>query len=266
MKLAWLLLCLALAAPAYAVAPAFDPFAETGIDPQPNAAAPLERIFTDETGARVTLTEIARDKPILLVPVLHDCPNICGVTLQGMAQAIAAQNFRPGRDFTLIAFGIDPREKPESAARSLRDLGKAFPSLLASGGMHALTGSEEDIRSVTNALGYRYAFNAEVGQYSHLAATAVLSREGRLARWLFGLSPEPVDLRLALTEAGEGLVGTIADKLLLLCYHYDPVTGRYGPLVWTMLRVGGSTVALVLGGFILTALVRERRRGAGVRS
>ncbi|MBE7186634.1 MAG: SCO family protein [Methylobacterium mesophilicum] len=253
-----LVLGLLQAVRAEAAAP-FDPFKETAIDSRRDAGVPTGLHFRDEAGRGVTLAELSAGKPMLLVPVLHDCPNICGVTLEGLAQAIEAQHFRAGSDFVLVAFGIDPRETPDSAARSLARLAKAFPALVRGGGVHALTGDETSIHAVTDALGYRYAFNPEIDQYAHLAATAVLTPDGRLARWLFGLAPQPTDLRLALTEAGQGKVGGVADRLLLLCYHYDPVTGRYGALIWTMLRVGGCGTALALGSLMAFALIRERR-------
>ncbi|WP_312794836.1 SCO family protein [Tianweitania sp.] len=256
MKMLALLLLLIAASPAWA----YDPFVETGIDNRSGTQIPDDAPFVDQAGRTVTLAEIGAGKPLILIPVLHDCPNICGVTLEGVAQAIKAQGFRPGRDFTLIAFGIDPRENRQAAARSLAEWSKAFPELAATGGVFGLTGSESDIHAVTDALGYRYSFNPQVDQYAHLAATAVLTADGKLSRWLYGLAPSPTDLRLALTEAGEGRIGNWTDAVRLLCYHYDPVTGRYGTLIWSMLRIGGSGMVVALAGFIGIAVLRERRR------
>lgn len=261
MKIASLFLVLLVAGIvlAGAAVPPFDPFKETAIDAPPGAKVPMGERFSDEDGRSVTLAQIGKGKPILLVPVLHDCPNICEVTLEGLAQAIGAQPFRPGSDFTLVAFGIDARETPASARRSLQHLAKAFP-FLAGGGVHGLTGSEAAIRTVTDALGYRFAFNPEINQIAHLSATAVLTADGRLSRWLYGLAPEPTSLRLGLTEAGEGKIGGLTEKFLLLCYHYDPITGRYGTVAWTLLRASGAGTALALATFIGVALLRERRQ------
>jgi protein SCO1/2 len=254
MKHLLLLLLLSIAAPVLA----FNPFQSTGIDRKPDVVVPLDIPFTDETGRRITLRALGADRPILLIPVLHKCPNICGVTLSGVTDAIAAQRYRPGSDFSLIAFGIDPKETPAVAASSLVELRRRFPKM--AGAVHALTGDEPSIHAVTDALGYRYAWDSSIKQYAHLAATAVLTPDGHLSRWLYGLAPAGNDLNLALTEAGQGRIGTWTDQLLLLCYHYDPVTGRYSPLIWLALRLtGGATVALILA-LIGTALWRDRRR------
>jgi protein SCO1/2 len=238
---------------------AFDPFQQAGIDARPGAQVPLDLPFRDEAGAPVTLRALAQGKPILLAPVLHDCPNICGVTLAGLARAVHAQSLVPGRDFTIVAFGIDPREGPQTAAASLDKLHREFPALPAES-IHGLTGTATDIAAVTGALGYRYAWDEAIGQYAHLAAVAVLTPDGRLAHWLYGLAPDPTDLKLALVEAGDGRIGGWGDQLLLLCYHYDPQTGTYGPVIWTALRVGGGLTAAAGAAFIAIAAVRERRR------
>ena len=108
------------------------------------------------------------------------------------------------------------------------------------------------------ALGYRYAWDDSIGQYAHVAAVALLTGEGHLGRWLYGVSPDPADLKLALTEAGEGKLGSWGDQILLLCYHYDPKTGRYGPIIWTAMRVAGGATAATIIGLIALALLRER--------
>jgi protein SCO1 len=238
---------------------ALDIFAATGIDRRDGAAIPLDGTFRDQAGDPVTLAGLADGRPILLVPVLHDCPNICGVTLSGFAQAILTQPYRPGRDFTLVAFGIDPAETPADARTARDRLAAGFPEL-GPAALHALTGTATEVTAVTDALGYRYAWDSEIGQYAHVAAAAVLTPDGRLTAWLYGIAPDPTDLRLALTEAGDGRIGTWTDQLLLLCYHYDPVTGRYGSLVTGLLRAAGAATAG--GGALLIgiALFRERRR------
>ncbi|NLR97261.1 SCO family protein [Rhizobium sp. P38BS-XIX] len=237
----------------------FDPFKVTGIDQKPNVLIPLDRPFEDEAGHPVTLRALAGGKPMLLVPVLHNCPNICGVTLSGLMEAVEGQRFRPLGDFAIVAFGIDPKEGPKEAEESLHDLRLRFPDIAATG-IHALTGKEADIHAVTDALGYRYAWDPDIGQYAHDAAVAVLTADGHLSRWLYGLAPEANDLKLALTEAGRGQTGDWSDQILLLCYHYDPVTGRYSSVIGLALRIaGGATIALGGGGVAL-ALLRERRR------
>jgi protein SCO1/2 len=250
------LLLLALAAPAYAQA-GFDPFNEATIDERPGAQIPLDQPFTNARGQPTTLRALADGKPILLAPVLHNCPNICGVTLAGIAQAIDAQSLKPGRDFTFIAFGIDPKEGPEAAAGDLARL-RQKPAGAALGPVSALVGAAPAVHAVTDALGYRYAWDDRIGQYAHIAAVAVLTPDGRLSSWLYGLTPEPDDLSEALTDAKAGDTGSWGEQLLLLCFHYDPNTGRYTVAIEKVLKLAGF---LTVAG--LAVLVwRLRRRHA----
>ncbi len=249
----------ALTQPHEALAAAFNPFQEAGIDRKPDAPIPFDLGLRDQDGAPVTLRQLSQARPLVLVPVLHNCPNICGVTLAGLAQAIAAQSLKPGQDFNVVAFGIDPKEGPADAQGDLARLRQAFPALPQQG-IHAVTGDAPTVAAIAQALGYRYAWNAQLGQYAHIAALAVLSPEGRLSRWLYGVTFAPNDLKLALVDAGHGKLGDWTDQILLLCYHYDPVTGRYGSIVWGLLRGGGILTVLGVLGWVGLAVMRERRR------
>lgn len=242
-----------------AAAASFNPFKEAGIDRKPDAQIPLDLGLRDANGNAVTLRQLAQGKPLVLVPVLHNCPNICGVTLVGLAQSIAAQSLKPGQDFNVVAFGIDPKEGPADAKGDLARLRQAFPKPPQQG-IHAVTGDAKTVAAVTKALGYRYAWDEQLGQYAHIAAVAVLSSQGRLSRWLYGVTFEPNDLKLALVDAGNGKVGDWTDQILLLCYHYDPVTGRYGSIIWGLLRIGGGLTVLIGAGWVGLAILRERRR------
>lgn len=254
-----LLLLLAVSGAALAQTP-FDAFGRAGIDDRLGARIPLNTRVTTADGESVTLAELTAGKPIVLAPVLHDCPNICGVTLGGLRSAIANQQYRPGKDFQIVSFSIDPHEGPAQAALEMEKLSKTGNGkLVSTDAYHAVTADAGAIRAVTDALGYRYAFDSSIDQFAHVAAVAVLTSDGRLVRWLYGVAPQPNDLRLALTEAGEGKIGDFGDQLLLLCYHYDPTTGRYNSLVQTMLRVAGGLTVLVLAFFLGRALLRTRR-------
>ncbi|MDY0884422.1 SCO family protein [Dongia soli] len=241
---------------------AFDPLKSTGIVQKQDSTVPMDQGFFDENSVPVTLRELAGGRPILLAPVLHNCPNICDVTLAGLMQAVQDQHFHAGRDFVIVAFGIDSREGPKDAAASMKKLKARFPWLDGEK-IHGLTGSSAAISKVMSALGYRYAWDQEIGQYAHIAATAVLTPTGKLTHWLYGLAPEASDLSLALTEAGEGQVGDWGDQILLLCYHYDPKTGRYSSIIWTSLRIGGAATIVVVVSLIGSALLRERARRGG---
>jgi protein SCO1/2 len=239
---------------------AFDPFKAAGIDHLPAAHVLLDLPFRDERGNATTLRHAAKGKPVLFAPVMHRCPNICGLTLAGIAEAVQIQKFVAGRDFELVAFGIDSREGVGEAAADVDEMRKAFPAL--EGGVQGLTGNASDVEAILKELGYRTAWDPSLNQYAHIAAVAVLTADGRLSRWLYGLTPDPTDVRLALTEAGEGKIGNWSDQLLLLCYHYDPQTGRYGSLVWWLLRLAGGATIVAGTTWIGVTLLLDRRRRA----
>lgn len=255
---AWLALLalLTLAGAAQARVEPFDPFGAAGVDQRPGAQVPMDAVFQDEAGRRVTLRALADGKPLVIAPVQHHCPNICGLTLEGLSAAIGGQSYRPGRDFEVVALGIDPRERPADAAASER-------RLPTGPGVHALVGDAASVAAVTRALGYRYAWDPRIGQYAHIAAVAVLTPQGRLSHWLYGVAPTPTDLHLALTDAGAGRLGGIVEQIRLLCYHFDPKAGRYDSTVMTIARWMGGVVT---AGLILTiaglAWRGRRRTGA----
>ena len=250
------LLLLCLAAPAFAQA-GFDPFGEATIDERPGAQIPLDVPLTNAHGQPTTLRAIGDGKPILLAPVLHNCPNLCGVTLAGIADAIAGQSLRPGKDFSFVAFGIDPKEGPKTAAGDLARL-RERPEGAALGPAFALVGPAASIRAVTDALGYRYAWDDRIGQYAHIAAVAVLTPDGRLSSWLYGLTPQPGDLSDALADAQAGQTGSWGAQLLLLCFHYDPETGRYTVAIEKIIKLAAFLTVAGLGFLVW----RLRRRHA----
>ena len=234
-----------------------DPFKSASIVERPGAPLPLDGTFLDQDGKTTTLRRIAGGKPLLIVPVQHECPNICSVTLAGISGAVDGQSrYRPNRDFAVVALGIDPREGPQQARDDLRRLaeqraGKWQPI--------AITGSDQAIHAVTDALGYRYAWSDQLKQYAHVSGTAVLTADGRLSSWLYGLSPTPAQVESALAQAAAGKSGGIMQQLLLLCFHYDPQTGRYSLTITEALRFAGIlTVASI--ALLVLLLSKERRR------
>ncbi|TCM14376.1 protein SCO1/2 [Novosphingobium sp. PhB165] len=247
-----MVLALLLAAPAAAGPagePGFDPFGMARIDERPGAVVPMDAPFRNADGKITNLRELGNGKPVLLIPVLHNCPNICGVTLAGVADAIAGQPLRPGRDFALVAFGIDPRETPKDAATNLSRLNDRLGASKI-GPVFALTGTNSTIHDVTGALGYRYAWDQRIGQYAHVAATAVLTPEGQLSGWLYGLAPRPADLHQAIVDARQDKEARWGDRLLLLCFHYDPVTGRYTASIEKILRLAAAMTVIAIGTLI----------------
>lgn len=256
--LAILLLIASIASPAQA-APRLDPFAAVDIIGKAGDSLPLDAAFIDEHGEKVVLGSLIGPKPVLLAPVYYECPNVCSVTLAGAMAALSSVPLEPGADYTFIAYSIDPREGPAEAHKAKAEALERFRATAETSAFHFLTGSEGEVRRLSEAIGFRYAWDGRIGQYAHAAAVAAVTADGRIARWLFGLSYQPTDLRLALVEAGQGRTGGLADKLLLLCYRYDPETGKYGSLVRGLLMGGGTLTVAILGTFIGGAVWRERR-------
>src|SRR5206468_926793 len=170
--------------------------------------------------------------------------------------------FEAGREFEVVIVSFDPRETPRLARARKAAYLDEYNRPGAAGGWHFLTGDEEPIRRLTSAVGFRYAWDEEQKQYAHATGIIVLTAEGRIARYFFGVEYAPKDLRLGLIEAAEGRIGTLADRLLLLRYHYDPRTGRYSGLALGLVRAGGLATVMALGVLIASTIWRERRRGA----
>lgn len=233
----------------------FDPFHEARIDDRRGASIPLDTRFVDETGHSRTLRTIAGGKPLLLVPVLHRCPNFCSVTLAGVTAAIDALPPPGAKNFVTLAFGIDPQEGPDAARSDLSRLreqtGRAPPP-----NTHALTGAQPDIRRVTDALGYHYAWDDRIGQYAHAAGLALITPDGHLSRWFYGLRPDPAELAKALDQAQANRTGSWTEQLLLVCFLYDPQTGRYTATITDILRLAGLLTIAAIG---LTILALRRK-------
>ncbi|MFL9813284.1 SCO family protein [Stutzerimonas sp. VN223-3] len=263
----------------------FDPFAAAGIEQKPGAQAPLDLRFRDDEGKLVELGELIAERPVILAPVYYRCPNVCGAQLASLFNLLTALSFEVGKDYEVIAFSFDPSETPADAQAERAKLRERWPQLADSPHVHFLTDSAPMKQASNNpsnpgtgassvpqqsagvalaqAIGFRYRWDPEIQEYAHASAIATLSPAGKLVRWLYGLGYQPDDMRLALTDAGEGRVGSLGDQLLLLCYHYNPRTGGYDNIVIAALQVGGIGTTLALGGFIGLTLWRERRkRGA----
>ena len=237
------------------------PLREIGFDQNLNQRVPLDTELTDETGRRVRLGDYFRSKPVVLAFVYYDCPMLCTQVLSAMASALNVLSLDAGTDFEVVAVSFDPRETPEQAASRKTVTLERYTHPEASRGWHFLTASPPSIDRLTKAAGFRYVWDEETRQFAHPTGIIVLTPDGRLARYLFGIDYGPRDLRLAIVEASEGRIGSTVDSLLLYCYHYDPMTGRYGFLVMRALRIAGAATVLGLGSFIFLMLRRERHLG-----
>jgi protein SCO1/2 len=236
------------------------PLREVGFDQNLNQRVPLDIQLRAEDGRTVALGEYFGTKPVVLAFVYYECPMLCSQVLNALTGALSTLSLDAGTDFDVVAVSFDPRESPSIAAAKKANYLKRYARPGTEAGWHFLTGDQDAIDRITKAAGFRYVWDEATKQFAHPAGVIVLTPDGRLARYLFGIEYGPRDLRLALVEASEGTVGSPVDSLLLYCYHYDPATGRYGFVVMRAIRIAGAGTVLALGTFITIALRKERKR------
>lgn len=237
-----------------------DQIGQVGFTQHLGAPVPLELVFRDEDGQVVRLGDYVGQQPIILTLNALGCPNLCPLELDGLVNGLNGLPFTMGDQFTLLTVSIDPREGPDLAAttkaRGLR--GYAPPD--GASGWHVLTGDQAAIDRLTEAVGFDYAYDPTADDYAHPAGVVVLTADGRISRYLYGIDFSATDLRLALVEAAAQRIGTLVDQALLICYHYDPATGRYTPFVLGLLQAGAAVTLLVLGGVLALLWRADLRR------
>lgn len=236
--------------------------AGVGIEQKLDQQAPLELVFRDEAGRAVPLASFFRTgKPVLLALVYYRCPMLCTQILNGVASALKAVSFNPGRDFEVVAVSIDPKDTPELAAAKKQMYVKRYGRPDTANGWHFLTGDETSIKPLADAVGFHYQYDPATGQFAHASGVMILTPGGRLSRYFYGVEYAPRDLRLGLVEASENKIGSPVDQILLFCYHYDPATGKYGALAINLVRFAAAGFLLMGGAFLWIAFRREVRAG-----
>ena len=235
-----------------------QPLREIGFDQNIDQQLPLDAQFRDEGGKTVALGSFYGSKPVVLAFVYYACPMLCTQVLNAMTATISTLSLDAGEDFELVLVSFDPRETPAQAAAKKAEYLHRYKRAGAEAGWHFLTGDQSEITRVTKAAGFRYTWDEHTQQFAHPTGIIITTPDGRLARYLFGLEYGPRDVKLALVEASEGKVGSVVDSLLLFCYHYDPMTGRYGVYVMRTLRVAGVATVLLIGTFIVVMVRREK--------
>jgi len=227
---------------------------DVGIDQKLSGSVPLDLPFHDETGKSVALRDLFGGRPVLLSLVYYNCPMLCTQVLNGMERSLKDVPMDIGKQFNVVTVSIDPREKPPLASAKRAMYAGLYGRPGAAQGWHFLTGDEPQIKQLANAVGFRYAYDPESKQFAHASAIMILTPEGKISRYLYGIQYAPRDLRLGLVEASEGKIGTSVDQLLLFCYHYDAVSGKYDLLVSRILKAAGVFTILVIGiGIFLLA-------------
>ena len=224
---------------------------DVGIDQKLNDAIPLGLAFRDENGSTAKLSEFFGQKPVVLALVYYNCPMLCTQVLNGLDRSLKDLPMDIGKDFNVVTVSIDPSETPKLASAK-RDLYTGiYGRPGAARGWHFLTGEESQIRQLANAVGFRYAYDADSKQFAHASAVMVLTPGGKISRYFYGITYPARDMRLGLVEASEGKIGSAVDQLLLFCYHYDPVTGKYGMLISRVIKAGGLLTVLAIGILVL---------------
>jgi len=236
---------------------------EIGFDQNLGQILPPDIPFTDEQGRPVHVGNYFGARPVVLAFVYYDCPLLCMQVLNALASALDVLSLQPGKDFDVVTISFDPREKPPLAAAKKAAALQRYQRPGAAAAWHFLTGEQSAIERATRAAGFRYVWDERLKQFAHPTGIIVLTPEGHVARYLFGIEYGPRDLRFAIVDASAGRIGSPIDSFLLYCYHYDPMTGRYGLVIMRAIRLAGAATVLALGTFIVVMVRRERRaRGA----
>jgi len=234
--------------------------ADVGIEQHLDAPLPLDAELRDETGKTVKLGDFFGRQPVVLTLVYYKCPMLCTQVLNGFLKSSQAVPLEIGRDYQVVTISFDPRETHELAAEKKDRYTRAYRRAGAAAGWHFLTGDKASIDRITEAVGFRYHYDAKSDQFAHASGLVLATPEGKLARYFYGIEYSPHDLRLGLVESSAGGMGSPVEQVLLLCYHYDPLTGRYGLAIAGVLKLAGSLTVLVLGVFLARMYRHERRR------
>jgi len=252
------LLCAAVPARAQNSLP--NPLRDVGLDQRLNEQLPLDLTFRDETGKTVQLREYFGEKPVVLALVYYDCPMLCTLVLNGLLRSLRTLSFTVGNEFNVVTVSFNPKDTPTLAAAKKETYLHGYTRPGAEVGWHFLTGEEEAIQRLTRTIGFRYTYDPQSGQYAHASGIMVLTPQGKIARYFYGIEYAPRDLRLGLVEASSNTIGSPVDQVLLFCYHYDPQTGKYGFIIMNALRLAGVATVLSIGTFMVVMFRRDRRQ------
>lgn len=234
-----------------------------GIDQNLNAQIPLELNFKDETGQTVRLGQYFRGKPVVLALVYYECPGLCDLILNGLTHSMQQISLNVGSDYQVVTVSFNPEETWQLADAKKGNYIEKYNRRGAKEGWHFLTGDQASIKRLADTVGFHYKWDPVAKQFAHASGIMILTPEGRIARYFYGIEYKPRDFRLGLVEASNNKIGTTADQLLLFCYHYDPSTGKYGVIIADVTRVLGTATVLTLGGFVFIMIRRERHSHAG---
>jgi protein SCO1/2 len=249
--------------PSYGESPQNVISAQAGLEQKLNAQIPLELAFKDETGRDVVLKSYFGTKPVILVLAYYECPNLCTLVLNALLNSVQDLKTDAGKDFEIVVVSFDERETASLAWAKKRTYTKRYGRPGTEGGWHFLTGDAGAIGNLARSIGFHFVFDPITKQFAHPSAITVLTPEGRISRYFAGIEYSPKELRAALIDASNHRSGSLTDQLFLLCYHYNPLTGKYGLVIMRVVRVAGFATVAALLLFMTTMLRRERKNGTG---
>jgi protein SCO1/2 len=233
-----------------------------GFDQNLGKQLPLATRFVDDDGREIALAELFGNRPVILVPGYYGCPLLCSQVLNNLVRTFRGMNETAGKDFTVVAYSINPEEKAELASRKKAAYLERYGRSEGASGWHFLTGTADSIEVLSKALGFRYTYDPVKKVYSHAAGIVFATPDGRLSRYYYGLDYPVRDVEHELTESRKGRIGTPLRRLLLLCYDYDAATGKYTLSILRVMRLLGSLTAVSLLGYISFMFLRDRRTAA----
>jgi len=237
---------------------------DVGLDQKLNAQVPPDLLFHDEMGRDVRLGDYFGKRPLILALVYFKCPMLCTMVLNDLTKAMNSIKINCGEQFDILTVSFDPNETPILAQEKKEQYIRAYRRPHAEDGWHFLTGSQASIESLTRTVGFRYAWDPKYQQYAHASGLIILTPEGKTARYFYGIDYAPSDLELSLAEAAHGKETSVADRVLLFCFHYDPSTGRYSLMISRIIQAGGILTVLLLGAYMFWNFRRDRKRPAVV--
>jgi protein SCO1/2 len=259
-KIAGLLLAGSLAIAAHAQNLPRDASANAGLDQKLNAQVPPNLGFRDEAGQQVRLGNYFGEKPVILALAYYECPNLCTLVLNALLTGAQDLQLDAGRDFEIVVVSFNPRETTALASAKKKTYTQRYGRPQDNDGWHFLTGDEPAIAQLAESVGYRYAFDPQTRQYAHPSAIMVLTPDGKVSRYFAGIEYPPRELHLALIEASNRRVGSLTDQLFLLCFHYNPLTGKYGLIIMRVVRVACFATVGALALFMTTMFRRDRAK------
>jgi protein SCO1/2 len=256
----WSFAALAQGGPAGIMAPSANVrppgLKNVGIEQRLNEQVPGDLVFKDETGKTVHLADYFGKKPIILSLVYYRCPMLCSEVLSGLNGTLKALSFNVGNEFDVLTVSFDPKDTPADATLKKADLIQRYKRPGAADGWHFLTGSPDSIAALTKAVGFEYEYDPKTDQFAHATAIMILTPQGKIAQYYYGVDFPPKDVRLGLIQASQNKIGTLADEVVLYCYHYDPQAGRYSAIISRILQLAGGATVLLIGTVLLVLFRR----------